>query len=80
MHADHVPASMRHSKLEPDSVLEKLKAAVVLLVEPFGPDVIDVSGGVASTVKVRLAGVASRFPAGSVARTSTVCRPSPRLA
>jgi hypothetical protein len=40
--------------------------------------VIDVSGGVESTVHVRLAGVASVFPTGSLARTSKVCEPWPR--
>jgi hypothetical protein len=38
-----------------------------------------VSGGVASTVQVRLAGLASTFPAASTARTLKVCEPSVRL-
>ena len=52
------------------------------LIVPVGPLVIVVSGGVVSTgsvvstVKVRLAGVASVLPAASVARTSKVCEPS----
>ena len=50
------------------------------LVVPVGPAVIVVSGGVVSTVKVRVAGVASVLPAGSVARTSKVCEPSSRAA
>jgi hypothetical protein len=40
--------------------------------------VIVVSGAVTSTVHARIAGVASTFPAASVARTSKVCVPSAR--
>jgi hypothetical protein len=50
---------------------------------PDGPDPIVVSGAVTSggmaTVHVRLAGVASVFPAPSVARTSKVCDPFGRF-
>ena len=48
---------------------------------PLGPAVIVVSGAVVSgvcTVHVRVAGVASVFPAASVARTLKVCAPSAR--
>ena len=43
-----------------------------------GPLVIDVSGAVASTVQVVVAGVASTLPLASVARTANVRRPSAR--
>ena len=46
-----------------------MKVGVVSLVGPFGPGVIVVSGATVSTVHVRVAGVASRLPAASVART-----------
>ena len=45
---------------------------------PDGPASIVVSGGVVSTVQVRLAGLGSVLPAGSVARTVNVCEPSAR--
>ena len=72
---------MRHSKVEAASLEEKLKLAVVAAVEPEGPAVIAVSGGVVSgvlTVHVREAAVASVFPAKSLARTSNVCVPGAR--
>jgi hypothetical protein len=69
-----------HSKLEPASLEEKLKLAAVEEVVPDGPEVIEVWGavvsGAASTVQVRLAGVASVLPAASVARAEKVCVPA----
>ncbi len=71
------PAPSRlHSKLEPASVDVKLKLAEVEFVAAGGADVIVVSGAVRSTVHVWLAGVASVFPAGSVARTWKVWLPA----
>ena len=52
-----------------------VNAADVLATVPAGPLVIVVSGAKVSTVHVRLAGVASVFPAPSVARTLKVCAP-----
>ena len=46
---------------------------------PVGPESIVVSGATVSTVKVRVAGVASTLPAASLARTSNVCAPCARL-
>ena len=46
-------------------------------ITPVGPEVIEVLGATRSTVNDRLAGVGSRLPEGSVARTSNVCDPSP---
>ena len=43
---------------------------------PSATEVTDVSGGAVSTAKERLAGLVSRFPAVSIARTSKVCEPS----
>ena len=57
-----------------------VNVGVVSLVEVPGLLVMVVSGGTVSTVKVRLAGVASTLPAPSMARTSKVCEPSDRAA
>jgi hypothetical protein len=53
-----------------------VNVALVSCVEPDGPESIVVSGGVVSIVQVRDAGVASRLPAVSFARTANVCVPS----
>jgi hypothetical protein len=64
-----------HSKLEPDSDEVKARLAVVEVVCDSGPLVIEVFGAVVSggwgtiTDQSRVAGVASAFPARSVART-----------
>ena len=55
-------------KVDPLFVDVKLKLADVVVTVPDGPAVIVVSGGV-TTVQLWLAGVASIFPAISVART-----------
>ena len=63
------PLSMRHWKVAPasdENVNETVGPLVLLLA---GPPVIVVSGGVASTVQVRVAGLASTFQAASRART-----------
>ena len=82
MHDAQVPPSRRHSNVEPASVAVNASDAAVDVVEPDGPDVIDVSGGVVSaatvTVQAREAGDRSTFPAVSVARTSNVCAPTAR--
>jgi hypothetical protein len=79
-HAFQEAESSLHSKLEPFSVEEKSKFAVVAMVVPDGPETIDVLGGVVSprarTVQVRLAAEASVFPAESVALTWKVCEPT----
>jgi hypothetical protein len=64
--------STRHWKLEPDSLLENVNVGVESLVAPVDPPVIVVSGGVESpawTVQEEVAGLESRFPAASRART-----------
>ena len=53
-----------------------MNVGVASFVRPDGPLSIVVCGAAVSTVKPRDAGVGSRFPAGSVARTSNVCAPS----
>jgi hypothetical protein len=68
-----------HSKVVPPSVAVKPKLAVVDVVSPLGPEVIDVSGVTVSTVQVRTASVGSVRPTASVARTRKVCPPSERL-
>src|SRR5437868_15517361 len=55
-------ASTLHSKV-PASVEEKVMLAVVALVIDGGAEVRVVSGAAVSTVQVKVAGVASRFPA-----------------
>ena len=72
------PPSSWHWNVEPASLELKPKLALVAFVGLAGPDVIDVSGAVVSIVHVKLAGVASVFPAGSVARTWNVCEPAAR--
>ncbi len=72
----HAPPSTRHSKLEPAWLAENANVGVASLVGPEGPLSIVVFGAAVSTVKLREAGVASTFPARSVARTSNVCAPS----
>ena len=74
--AEKPPPSTWHSKLVPPS--GELNA-IVALSDPstaLGPLSITVSGATVSTVQVTLAGLASTFPAASIARTSNVCEPS----
>ncbi len=71
--------SRRHSKLEPVSLEENANCGEAELIVPVGPESIVVSGATVSTVKVRVAGVASTLPAASRARTSKVCAPCARL-
>src|SRR4051812_50216516 len=72
VHAPNDPASSLHSNVEFAS--DEVNA------NDGGPIVIVVSGGVVSTVNVRVAGVESTFPAASIARTENVGRPSDRRA
>jgi hypothetical protein len=53
----------------------KLKLALVEALGSLGAAVMVVSGAAVSTVQVKVAGVASTLPAGSVARTLNVCEP-----
>ena len=81
--AAHAPASRRHSNVEPVSVDVNVKFARRRRDRAGRPARDVVSGGVVSgggtfTVHVRVAGVASVFPAASVARTSNVCEPLAR--
>jgi hypothetical protein len=73
-----LPLSSLHSKLDPDSVEEKAKLALVTVVVVDGPLLIALSGAVvsgggteASIVQLRAAGVASTLPTASVARTES---------
>jgi hypothetical protein len=56
----------------------KLKLDEALLLGLLGAAVTVVSGAAVSTVQVKVAGLASVLPAGSVARTLKVCEPSAR--
>ena len=81
MQEAQLPASSRHSKVTPDSGDENVKDAFVSVVVSGGFWSMSVSGAVVSamvTVQVCVAGVASWFPAWSIARTSKVCEPPPR--
>jgi hypothetical protein len=70
--------SSRHWNALSGSLATKLKLAVVWFVTAGGPGlVIVVFGGVRSITQVCVAGLASVFPAGSVARTSKVWGPAP---
>jgi hypothetical protein len=64
--------SREHSK-DANSLAEKVNVADRDEIEPLGPESIVVSGGVASTVQERVAGVWSAFPSPSAARTRNVC-------
>jgi hypothetical protein len=77
VHDLNAAPSTLHSNVEPVSLEEKPNCGVGLVVSPLGPESMDVSGGPVSTVKDALAGVASVFPAASLARTWNVCGPSP---
>ena len=64
--------------MEPGSLARNVKAAVELLSRSGGLESIDVSGVLVSIVQVKVAGVGSVLPAGSVARTLKVWEPSLR--
>ena len=72
----NAPESTRHSKVEPGSEDEKLKAGVSSLVRPLGPESIVVCGAVVSTWKLTVGGLESMLRAASKARTSKTCAPS----
>ena len=76
VHDVQLPASTRHSKLEPLSEELNVKLGVVSLEGSAGFELIVVFGAVRSTVQVWLAGVASVLPAVSVARTWKVWLPA----
>src|SRR5262249_39189345 len=71
----HEPASRLHSNVDGSEAMNSNVGDPEAVV-PEGPEVIVVSGDVASTVHVRSAGVGSLLPARSVARTRNVCEPS----
>ncbi|XSF08636.1 hypothetical protein VZP55_30365 [Myxococcus faecalis] len=75
VHAANVPPSRLHSKSAGVSVEVKANVALFEFVVPVGPEVMLVSGATVSTVQVRLAGVASKLPAASTARTCKVWLP-----
>ena len=58
------------------SVEEKVKVALAEAIVPEGPESIEVSGGIVSTLQAWEAGEASALPAASVAATSKVWGPS----
>ena len=77
-HVFQLPLSMRHSKVEPDSLELKAKSGVVLFDGSDGLLPMLVFGAVRSTVQLLVAGVPSVLPAASVARTAKVWLPSAR--
>src|SRR4051794_5995519 len=72
------PPSIEHSNVAAASSDARPKAGLVSAISDpsAGPDVIEVSGAVASTPNVRVAGDGSTLCAGSTARTANVCWPS----
>ena len=78
--APQAPPSSRHSKVEPPSLAENSKLGASSLDGSAGTSSKDVFGAAVSTVHVWEAGVASVWPAASVARTWKVWLPSARLA
>ena len=70
--------SSEQAKVAPSSFEVNEKLALATLVEPGGADVIEVSGGVVSTVHSNAAALGSALPAGSVATTAKECGPSSR--
>src|SRR5690349_1340205 len=69
------PAYMLHSNVPPASLAVKEKVALVLLVGELGLVTMVVSGGTVSIVQENVAGVASRLPTASFARTANVWGP-----
>ena len=65
--------------MEPGSLAEKEKLALVAFVGLAGAVSMVVLGDVVSTAQERVAGVGSTLPAGSIALTSNVCELSLRL-
>ena len=62
--------------MAPVSGEENSNEACVTATVPLGPDEMEVSGPMLSMLQVRVAGVASRLPTASTARTENVCAPS----
>jgi hypothetical protein len=72
--------SSEHSNVEPSSLDENAKLALVNCVIAGGEALIVVSGAIVSTtVQIQAAGVGSTLPEASTARASNVCRPAPRF-
>ena len=69
-----ISPSSQHLKIEPGTLEVNVKVALVLSVTSSGPPLIVTTGG-SATVHVWRAGVASRLPATSRARTSSSCGP-----
>ncbi len=65
--------SSEHSYVAPPA---RPKVAVRLRIGPDGPEVMEVSGGTVSTVKLRDGGAVSTLPTESNERTLKVCAPS----
>src|ERR687896_571145 len=74
--------SSEHWNVEPGSLEEKVRVALVLAVSALGPESIVVSGAVVSggawIVQLYVAAVPSWFPSPSVARTANVWLPTAR--
>ena len=80
MHAANAALSSEHSYVEPSSLDENAKLALVFCVVAGGAALMVVSGAVVSMiVQTQAAGLGSTLPDPSTARTSSVCRPAPRF-
>src|SRR5918999_3692131 len=71
------PPSSAHS-YSAASFDENVNAALVLVVDAFGPETIVVSGRLVSVTQLHSSGVVSRMPSGVTERTSSMCSPSGR--
>jgi hypothetical protein len=71
--------SRLHWNVAPASFELNVKVALPLFDSGSGVESIVVSGTTVSTVQLKLAGVGSAFPAGSVAHTSKVWPPCAKL-
>jgi hypothetical protein len=77
-HGLSASASTLHSNVAFGSFEEKITDTSPGATEPLGARSIATRGGVASTIQVRRAGVASTAPSEALARTSNACEPSVR--
>src|SRR5262249_40397788 len=76
VHAVSGAPSRLQPNVEPGSLDVDDRLAVAIGSVPLGPAVIAVSGGVRSTVQLRVAGVGSTLPTASLTRTAKLCAAS----
>ena len=72
MQVANAPPSSEHANVDPASVAVNANVASGTVTVPDGPESIVVCGAAVSTVKLRVAALASELPTASVARTENV--------